>query len=649
MPSTVRILHLEDDPTDSELIAATLRHEGLECDITWASTHSKFEAALAKGGYDLILADYHLPGFDGQAALSLCRQHQCAAPFLFVSGFIGEEVALESLKLGATDYVFKHNLARLVPAVRRALQEAKDQRERRQAESALQESESTLRSFFNTAPFMMGIVEVLPDDLLHLSANAASARFLGSTPDEMRGRKSSELGVPPPVIAHWLDQIQEAHSTRSPVESEFSCVIRDRTRQLSLTISELPVLPGQPTRFCYVAEDITDKKQLEQQFLRAQRLESIGTLASGIAHDLNNVLAPIIMSLKLFRPKLTDPEDQELLLALDSSARRGADIVRQVLTFARGVEGARQPVDLKVLIGELEKIARDTFPRSIQINVSVDDELGKIVGDSTQIYQVLMNLCVNARDAMPAGGCLTLAAENVVLNDQTARFHPNAMPGHYAVLSVYDSGSGIPPELLPRIFDPFFTTKEVGKGTGLGLPTAMTIVKSHGGFINVHSETGRGTEFKVYLPSAEAGRSNRTELAAVNIPRGQGELILVVDDESTIRQVTKATLIDQGYDVLTASDGAEAIALFAREKSRIKLVVTDMMMPLMDGSALIQSLQKLDRHVRIIAVSGLLESTTSPPIAPSASLAFLQKPFAAEKLLAMMHELLQRNDTPTLL
>jgi PAS domain S-box-containing protein len=649
MPIPVRILHLEDDSADSQLIAAALRQDGLDCEISWVSNQAGFEEALIRGGFELILADYHLPGFDGQGALALCRRYRCFAPFLFVSGFIGEEVALESLKQGATDYVFKHNLARLVPAIRRALQEARDQRERRQAETALQESESTLRSFFDTAPFMMGIVEALPEDLVHLSANAASARFLKTSQDAVRGRKSSELGVAPSVISQWLDQIREARRRQGPVEAEFSCVMQDRTYQLSTTISELPAPEGQPPRFCYVAEDVTDKKQLEQQFLRAQRLESIGTLASGIAHDLNNVLAPIIMSLKLFRPKLSDPEDLELLMALDSSARRGADIVRQVLTFARGVEGARQPVDLKRLIGELEKIARDTFPRSIQIDVSVDDDLRRTVGDSTQIYQVLMNLCVNARDAMPGGGCLTLGAGNVTLTDQSARFHPDATPGNYVVLNVFDSGNGIPPEVLPRIFDPFFTTKDVGKGTGLGLPTALTIIRSHGGFIDIFSERGRGTEFKVYLPCDAGSDSARPDLMPFEIPRGNGELILVVDDESTIRQVTRATLIDQGYEVLTASDGAEGVALFAREKDRVKLVVTDLMMPLMDGSALIQTLHRLDPNVRIIAVSGLFDGSTSPPPVQSHNVVFLQKPFSAEKLLVEIHELLQRRDTPMLL
>ncbi|HUR44332.1 MAG TPA: response regulator, partial [Candidatus Saccharimonadales bacterium] len=329
----VRILHLEDDPVDQELISSALRLEDLISEVNWVSSRRAFEEALDRGSIDVILADYHLPDFDGQAALELSRSRQPLVPFLFVSGFIGEEVALESLKMGATDYVFKHNLARLIPAVRRALQQSRDQRERREAQDALRESESILRSFFNTAPFLMGIVELLPDDILHLSDNAASARFLGSAREISRPIRASELGVPKNIIAEWLWRFQESHQQGGAVEFECTWTEESRCRQLSVGVSELPSMPSQPPRFCYVAEDITEKKQLEQQLFRAQRLESIGTLASGVAHDLNNVLAPIIMALKLFRPKLTDPDDQELLGMLEASARRGADIVGQVLTF----------------------------------------------------------------------------------------------------------------------------------------------------------------------------------------------------------------------------------------------------------------------------------------------------------------------------
>ena len=649
MPKPVRVLHLEDDAADSELVLSALRSGGVECEVKWVTNRADFVAALGDGGFDLILADYHLPSFDGTEALSLARVGAPTVPFLFVSGFMGEEVALDSLKQGATDYVFKHNLVRLAPAVLRALQESYDHRERREAQAALQESEATLRSFFDTAPFLLGIVELLPDDLVFVSGNAATARFLKVPADAVSRRRASDLGLPPGVVAEWSVHLRQAAGRGVPVEFEHAYPTAGQIRHLSVTVSELPASPGQSARFCYVAADTTEKRQLEQQFLRAQRLESIGTLASGIAHDLNNVLAPIIMALKLFRPKLTDTEDQELLRTLETSARRGADIVRQVLTFARGVEGERRPLDLKRLMGEISGIARDTFPRSIQLDTTVEEKLWKVVGDPTQIYQVLMNLCVNARDAMPNGGRLTLSAGNITLDERSGRLPAGARPGDYIRLQVADTGTGISQEVQSRIFDPFFTTKEVGKGTGLGLATALTIVKSHGGFIDVWSAAGRGTEFDVFLPAEQHPAVEPAELQGEAIPRGSGELVLVVDDERSIRQVTKVTLSEHGYQVLTAADGAEAIALFAQNSDRVSLVITDMMMPLMDGAALIKSLRQIEPGVRILAVSGLLETGVPPPSAGTASLTLLQKPFTAEKLLQAVYDAIHSPQTPLLL
>src|SRR6185436_2825510 len=245
---------------------------------------------------------------------------------------------------------------------------------------------------------------LLPDDLVHLSDNAASARFLGTTPEKMRGQRASQLGFPKELIPKWLEHFRETSRLGRPVEAEHSFMHHGQLHWISVTVSALPDGSGTPNRFCYVAAETTDKKQLEQQFLRAQRLESVGTIASGIAHDLNNVLAPIVMSLRLFRSKLPSPADQEVLAGMESSARRGADIIRQVLTFARGAEGARHAVDLGVLITDLAKMLRDTCPRSIQIETALATDLHAVNGDATQIYQVLMNLCVNARDAMREGG-----------------------------------------------------------------------------------------------------------------------------------------------------------------------------------------------------------------------------------------------------
>ena len=633
MAPVVRLLQLEDSRVDYELILATLEVGGFRVESRQTSTRDEFLAALEQGGFEVILADCKLPDFDGLAALALARQLRPGTPFIFVSGFIGEEAALESLKHGATDYVFKHNLARLAPAVRRALQEAREQQERRRTEAALQEREATLASFFDTAPFMMGVVELLPDDVLHHSDNAATARFLGSTPRQMRGRRSSQLGFPQELIPQWLEHFRETRRLGRPVEAEHRFLHHGQLRWMSVTVSALPDVAGTPNRFCYVAADTTDKKQLEQQFLRAQRLESVGTLAGGIAHDLNNVLAPIVMSLRLFRSKLPGQEDQEVLASMESSARRGADIIRQVLTFARGADGARQPVAVGALIDDLAKMLQDTCPRSVRIETAAPPDLGAVNGDATQIYQVLMNLCVNARDAMSRGGLLRLCAEHIPAEDDKAHLRSGAPSGDWILITVSDTGTGIAPEILDKIFDPFFTTKAASFGTGLGLSTALSIVKNHGGLITVASQLNQGTEFKVFLPAHAGGMSTTVPMPAAVPPRGRGELILVVDDEPAIRQVTRATLVDHGYRVLTAGDGIEARVLFTGEGDGVQLVLTDMMLPALDGAALVRALRELRPGLKVIAMSGVVNSQSlaeSPGLAPTA---FLQKPFTAERLL----------------
>jgi nitrogen-specific signal transduction histidine kinase/ActR/RegA family two-component response regulator len=391
--------------------------------------------------------------------------------------------------------------------------------------------------------------------------------------------------------------------------------------------------------------DQTERKRLEAQFLRAQRMEGIGTLAGGIAHDLNNVLAPILMSIELLKLDLRDkPQMLKTLETIEGSARRGADLVRQVLTFARGLDGQRVAVNVRHLLNDLQQIIRETFPRNIDIKVAggPPSDLWPIAGDPTQLHQVLLNLAVNARDAMPRGGSLAFTAENITIDQQYAATSRDVTAGPYVVLKVADTGVGIPPEIRDRIFEPFFTTKEVGKGTGLGLSTAHAIVKSHGGFVTVYSETGRGTTFKVYLPADPALRSRPSAPEVVDLPRGRGELVLVVDDESSIRDITQRTLEAFGYHVLTASDGAEAVAVFAQHRERIALVLTDMLMPVMDGPAVIMALTRMQPSVRIIAASGLNANDNLAKAVNAGVKDFLPKPYAADTLLRLFREVLDR-------
>jgi two-component system, cell cycle sensor histidine kinase and response regulator CckA len=388
---------------------------------------------------------------------------------------------------------------------------------------------------------------------------------------------------------------------------------------------------GQPKSILVVNSDITEKKLFEAQFLRAQRLESIGTLASGIAHDLNNALAPVLMIAELLEIKNPDPQSQMLLVELKNSAKRGANLVKQMLFFARGVEGQRTTIQVKHLLLEIKQIATRTFPKSIKIHSDISPTLWAVDADTTQLHQVLMNLAINARDAMPDGGTLSICAENLFIDKHYARMNLDALVGPYIAITVSDTGMGMSPEILDKIFEPFFTTKEVGKGTGLGLSTVMGIIKSHGGFVKVYSEVEQGSQFKVYLPSLEGSETQEAE--SLEILTGHGELIFVVDDEPTIREITEMTLVAHNYKVLVAGDGIEALALYAQHKHEIDIVLMDMMMPEMDGLSAIRVLQKINSQVKIIAVSGLSSSDKVATAMGSGVKTFLSKPYTTQELL----------------
>ncbi|MDZ8052153.1 MAG: PAS domain S-box protein [Aulosira sp. ZfuVER01] len=389
---------------------------------------------------------------------------------------------------------------------------------------------------------------------------------------------------------------------------------------------------NQPKSILSVSTEITDKKQLEAQLLRSQRLESLGTLAGGIAHDLNNVLAPVLMSVELLQMKLHDQQSQHVLQTLENNVKRGASLLKQVLSFARGMEGKHTIVQIRQLIQEIEQIVNQTFPKSITCHVDLSENLWYVFGNTTQLHQVLMNLVVNARDAMPEGGIIKIVVENVVIDENYAKLHINAQAGSYVAISAIDTGIGISPEIQERIFEPFFTTKDVGKGTGLGLSTALGIIKNHDGFVNVNSEIGKGTQFKVYLP-AVGDRTQPVNFPELEAARGNGELILVVDDEAGIREITKSSLETYNYRVLTASNGVEAVALYTKYRQQITVVLLDMMMPEMDGAIAIRQLKKINPYVKIIVISGLLSNQNKREAANMGVRAFLSKPCTAKELL----------------
>ncbi|HVX89609.1 MAG TPA: PAS domain-containing protein, partial [Gemmatimonadales bacterium] len=376
-------------------------------------------------------------------------------------------------------------------------------------------------------------------------------------------------------------------------------------------------------------QDITDRKVLEHQLLRSQRMESIGTLAGGIAHDLNNILTPILMSISLLKEPLTDEERAETIETIEGSAQKGAELVRQVLAFARGVEGRRVAVDVARLVREMGTFANDTFLKSIQVRTEVTPDLPAALGDPTQLHQVLLNLSVNARDAMPFGGILIIAAAACDVDPSLAARHGGRV-GPHVMVSVSDTGTGMDAAMLDRIFEPFFTTKPHGQGTGLGLSTSLAIVRSHGGFFHVRSVRGKGSTFEVYLPVAGTGPASPTPVPVDRAPQGRGQLILVVDDEAAVREITRRILAGNGYRVVLAADGAEAVQRYAAEGGAIAGVVTDMMMPVMDGLATIHALRAIEPRVPIVAVSGLAEASD---LGGDQRTLHLAKPYTAVELL----------------
>lgn len=391
---------------------------------------------------------------------------------------------------------------------------------------------------------------------------------------------------------------------------------------------------GAPRSVLAINTDVTERKKIEAQFLRSQRVESIGTLAGGLAHDLNNLLSPIVLSVSLLRDALPDGPMRKIVDTIEQSAHRGTHLVQQVLSFARGVEGAHVAVHLSDVVREISTIMQTTFPKNVTFSSHLPPDLWLVRGDPTQLSQILLNLCVNARDAMPEGGRLRISAQNRALDEQETAAQPTLKPGRYVTLEVSDTGIGMGPEVIERIFEPFFTTKELGKGTGLGLSAVRGIVRSHGGTISVDSTPGRGSTFRILLPAQdEAGAPLPASAPAARI-RGNGEVILVVDDEASILQVTQETLQLHGYRVLTAVDGAQAMALFALRRAEINLVLTDLMMPVMDGYAFIAALQRIEAKVPIIAVSGVGDEVSGQRLARAGVHQVLTKPFSAESLLA---------------
>jgi PAS domain S-box-containing protein len=520
--------------------------------------------------------------------------------------------------------------------------------DRRRAEDELRMSE---RRFSNMLKNLHLISMMLDRDGRITYCNDHLLRITGWRREELLGRNWFDTFIPPEIA----DEVKGVFSTllTDRPESwhhENEMLTRSGERRLiRWSNSALRSPSGGVIGTASIGEDITDQRSLEKQLYRAQRLESLGTLASGIAHDLNNLFMPILMGAELMKKLEPSAPSQKAIRNIETCIARATDLVRQVLLFARGAEGPQVRIDLAEVISEVEAIVASTFPKNVTFTTSIARPLPPIKGDLTQLTQVALNLCVNARDAMPAGGRITLSARPAELSNEDAMVHGGTAGDRYVVLEVIDNGSGMPQNVIDRVFEPFFTTKAIGQGTGLGLSTSMGIVRSHGGFLAVTSEEGNGSTFSVYIPSPSErpAATAMSEAGAGQVQHGNGELILVVDDETAILDVAKQSLETFGYQVLTATDGAKGIETYVRFRSKCPVVITDMMMPVVDGATLIAALLRIDPDTRIIAASGLGDTVLRLKALEAGAHRFLAKPFSVDTLLrAVSDELLSGGGMP---
>jgi PAS domain S-box-containing protein len=506
--------------------------------------------------------------------------------------------------------------------------------ERRQAQDELRESERRFQSMLAN----LELIAMTADRGGRITyCNNHLLRLTGWTREEILGRNWIQTFLPSEIRPTMQDTFETLLADEPQAAHHENEIVARSGKRLTVQWNNtvLRSLAGEVIGTASIGEDVTERRRLELQMLRAQRLESLGTLAGGIAHDLNNLLMPILLGATLLRQFETSEKRLKAIDLIERSVNRGSDLVKQVLLFARGAETSRNAVQLSEVVREVESIARSTFPRNIVFDVSMPKDLRAVTGDTTQLTQVLLNLCVNARDALPHGGQISVSATNTELSPHSAQLSGASTGGPYVILEVTDTGEGMPREIIDRIFDPFFTTKEVGKGTGLGLSTVQGIVSNHGGFISVASTVGEGTTFKIYLPARDGQFTvtAESEEPAAEAPHGNGELVLVVDDDTTVLSMTTQILAAFGYDVVGAEDGAQAIGVYTRRSSDIAIVLTDMSMPIMDGQALIAALTRIDPQLPIIAATGNTAASHLAKIAKSGVVSVLTKPYTAAHLL----------------
>jgi PAS domain S-box-containing protein len=652
MKENLRVLHLEDDRIHADLARALLAEEGIACTMELVASEADFTAALAGGEIDLVLADYTLPGFDGMKALALVRERFPELPFIFLTGTMGEEIAIDSLKRGATDYILKGRLSRLAPAVRRALAEVDERAERRRAEEALRrseeetrrmdrelmESERKFRTAFEDAAVGMCLTGL---DCRFLVVNRSLCAMLGYTMEELSALDWLEVTHPHDreKCQQWSDTILAGGDHASSMEKRY---LHKDGRLVWGLVTKVLLRDdgGAPLYFINQVQDVTELKNLENQLRHSQKMEAIGTLTGGIAHDFNNILTAIIGYGSLLEMSLEGNETlREYVSYILSAADRAASLTQSLLAFGRKQAMEQRVVDLNGIVQGVEKFLLRLLREDVELRTTIGGEPCMVLVDSGQIEQVLMNLSTNARDAMPGGGKLAVATSMTVLDREFVATHGYGAPGRYALLTVTDTGKGMDEQTKNRIFEPFFTTKELGKGTGLGLSMAYGIVKSHNGYITCYSEPGAGTTFRVYLPAVDALADSLPAPAAAIIPGGT-ETILVAEDDEQVRMLTHKLLESFGYTVVEARDGNDALGQFAARRESIRLVLLDVIMPGKNGREVYEEMKNTAPGLKVIFTSGYSADIFQQWELCDADYAFISKPAPPAELLHKIRDVL---------
>jgi len=642
----LRILHLEDDPDFSELVRSLLEKEGIGADLILVSDKEAYARAIETETFDLVLADYLLPGFTGLEALQAFRQRCRETPFLLVSGTIGEQAAIDSLRAGATDYVLKQWPDRLVPALRRAVQEAAEREQRRQAETELHRREKYFRALTENT---LDTLTILSREGFYLYNSPSLKRVLGYDPQEIAGHNAFPM-VHPDDLEKAKATLAEAieHPERT-VTLEFRFRHKDGSWHYLEAVGQSHLDDSEIAGVVINSRDVTDRKvaeaglrELESQLRHSQKMEAVGRLAGGVAHDFNNILTVIHghASLLLQNPCM-DGEAARSARQITEAAERAAGLTRQLLTFSRRQVIQPRRLNLNEVVSKMTNMFGRLLGEDIALQVNYFAGRAVVEADATMVEQVLLNLAVNARDAMPQGGALTIGISVLELGLHDCAGRPEARTGKFACLSVSDRGCGIPEENLPRIFEPFFTTKEVGKGTGLGLATVYGIVKQHQGWIEVKSRVNQGATFKVFLPcinqSEVPAEQAETEVQA----RGGSETILVVEDEAPVRELVCEFLCRYGYRVIAAESGRKALELWPTCREKVDLMLTDLVMPdRINGRQLADRLRVDRPGLKVIYTSGYSAEAVGEDFVLQSGVQYLQKPYAPIRLVLKVRECL---------